>query len=81
LPRVEDALTLHVPPESGKDLEEPAPAPAESIFPLRVAFYGSPPDLVVEVERLGCVRHGPARVVHDLKLRTAVRKSATVAAG
>ncbi|MCV2874609.1 7-cyano-7-deazaguanine synthase [Defluviimonas sp. WL0050] len=37
------------------------------LFPLRVAFFDNQGGHAIEVEGLGCVRHGGAAVAHDLK--------------
>lgn len=67
VPNVDDDLTMRMPPVPEEGAEEAPPSPTRSIFPLRVAFYGSSPDYVVEVESLGCVRREPAGVAHDLR--------------
>jgi hypothetical protein len=67
LPDVSDGLTFaSVSPGDVPSSAEQS-ARRAAIFPLRVAFFEDRKVRAIEVEGLGCVRHGPAAVAHDLK--------------
>lgn len=57
-----DDLRIAPAPRSGYGAAAPPP-----LFPLRVAFFEMNDAPAIEVDGLGCVRHGPAAVAHDLK--------------
>lgn len=67
VPDVTDDLTIRTPAADKPPSAYGRGTPPPELFPLRVAFYQHGTIPVVEVDGLGCVRHGPAAVAHDLR--------------